>query len=133
MRARVFSKRIEIWQTSSLSDGFGGNTVDDILISRSWAKIETAKSNANNLNDIGLDDMSLNLLITVRYRHDLPYNGINQFIKYRGERYEFSQAPDEMDLNETFVKLIATREKKNEVPKLMPIFGYPYTYSFALS
>ncbi len=114
MRARSFSKRVQIWGLSnSVYDGFAGYTVENELLSNSWAKVETAKSNASNMNDIGLDDMALNLLITVRYRNDLEYNGINQYLVYNGVRYEFSQAPNENNLNRTFVKLIATRQKQN--------------------
>lgn len=46
---------------------------------------------------------------------------------YQGVRYEFSQAPNETDLNYTFVKLIATRQKLEEVSKLTPINPTPET------
>ena len=121
MRARSFNKRVQIWQTSYVSDGFSGTKTFGQIISNSWAKVETAKSNASNMNEIGLDDMALNLLITVRYRNDLEYNGINQYLVYNGVRYEFSQAPNENNLNRTFVKLIAIRQKQEEVAGLEPI------------
>jgi len=113
MRARGLDKKISIWETTTTTDDFGDRIVSNELISNSWAKIETAKTTASELNDIGLDDKSINLLITVRYRNDLEYSGINQFISYNGVNYMFSKAPNEMYLNKTFVKLIATREKIN--------------------
>lgn len=138
MRARSLNKRIEIWETSeAVYNGFGGYDVTPQLISNSWAKIETAKTNASNLNEIGLDDMSLNLLITVRYRKDLEYNGVNQYIVYNGVRYSFSQSPNQVNFNYSFVKLIATRQKQDEVEDLNPINQpvggeFPYNFPFKL-
>ena len=86
MRSRGLNKRIELWNTVPVKDGAGGSTNYDQLISSSWAKVETAKATASKLNEIGLDDLSEKLLITVRFRNDLPYNGTNQFIMYRGFR-----------------------------------------------
>ena len=81
--------------------------------------------------------MSLNLLITVRYRKDLEYNGVNQYIVYNGVRYSFSQSPNQVNFNYSFVKLIATRQKQDEVEDLNPINQpvggeFPYNFPFKL-
>ncbi len=119
MRSRALNKRITIWKKTQIPDGFGGYTQEDELLSVSWAKIETAKTTARDLNNIGIENESINLMITVRYREDLQYTGINQFITYRGVSYAFTLAPNEVNLNNTFVKLVATRLKE-DVPNLSP-------------
>lgn len=121
MRARGLNKKVYIWQTKTISDGFSSETVYNELITSSWAKVETAKSTAGDLNNIGLENNSINLMITVRYRNDIEYSGINQFISYAGVNYMFVQSPNELDLNRTFVKLIATRVKDNNIEELSPI------------
>lgn len=119
MRSRGLNKKINIWKRNQVSDGFGGFTMQDEFITNSWAKIETAKTTARDLNNIGMENMSINLMITVRYREDLQYTGINQFISYKGVSYAFTLAPNEVNLNNTFVKLVATRLKEH-VPNLAP-------------
>jgi len=121
MRARGLNKKVYIWQTKTISDGFSSNIVYNELITSSWAKIETAKSTAGDLNSIGLENNSINLMITVRYRNDIEYHGINQFISYGGVNYMFVQAPNEVNLNRTFVKLITTRVKDENIQELSPI------------
>ena len=36
MRSRGFNKRIDIYETTTVSDGFGGSTVSDTLVTSSW-------------------------------------------------------------------------------------------------
>lgn len=119
MRSRALNKKINVWNRTQTSDGFGGFTMQSVFIANSWAKIETAKTTARDLNNIGIENESINLMITVRYREDLQYTGINQFITYRGVSYAFTLAPNEVNLNNTFVKLVATRLKE-DVPNLSP-------------
>jgi len=38
MIARELSRKIQIYKTSSVEDGFGGYTIDDVLIGSFWAK-----------------------------------------------------------------------------------------------
>lgn len=73
------------------------------------------------MNEIGLDDLSEKLLITVRFRNDLPYNGTNQFIMYRGLKYSFILSPMDVNFSSSFVKIIATRNIVNSVAVLEPI------------
>ena len=86
MRSRKLSKRIEIWQTSNVSDGFGGNTVAETLIASSWAEIITL-NNTNRSTDIGITSATNTIKIKLRKRKDITYNSINQYIKYRGFKY----------------------------------------------
>ena len=121
MNARALNKRVQIYNVIKISDGFSGSTTYDQLISNSWANIETAKTSASKLNEVGLDDMSLKLIITVRFRNDLPYNGVNQFIMYRGEKYSFTASPMDVNFSSSFVQLIATRNVISNSVVLSPI------------
>ena len=113
MRARGLNKKVEIWGNTSISDNFGGYIVEDALVATSWAKIETAKTSASKLNDLGLNDMTFNIIVTMRKRNDLSYDSINQFIKYRDEKYMFIVSPINTDFTDSFITLIATKEKTN--------------------
>ena len=66
MRSRKLSKRVEIWQTSNVSDGFGGNTIAETLITSSWAEVITL-NNTNRSTDIGITSAlyKINLLTLV--------------------------------------------------------------------
>ena len=44
MSARMFDKRIGIYEVSDTPDGYGGNTVIGTFIMNVWAKVTTAKS-----------------------------------------------------------------------------------------
>ena len=121
MRARGFNKKIELWQTVSVQNEFGGSQVLNQKIGNSWAKIETIKATASKLNEVGLNDMSLNLKITVRYRNDIQYTGENQFIICQGTAYYFVMSPNEAFLNRTFVTLIASRSKSDSIKKYAAI------------
>jgi SPP1 family predicted phage head-tail adaptor len=121
MRSRQLNKRIEIYQTVNVSDGFGGNTVYDELITSSWAKIETYDDKKQRQSDIGVADHSQQLKMVIRYRNDIAYNSINQFIMYRGVRYDFTISPNDMDFSNTFISLIAVREVIEDAGTLQPI------------
>jgi len=40
MIARQYDKRIKIYGTTTVSDGFGGNTTSEVLIGSFWAEIK---------------------------------------------------------------------------------------------
>lgn len=115
MRARSLDKKVEIWGNISVSDGFGGYTVQDSLIASSWAKVETAKTSVSDLNDIGLNNMTFNLKITLRKRNDVEYSSINQYLKYRGVSYMYTTSPVEVNFNKSFITLTTTKEKVSTV------------------
>ena len=121
MRARQFNRKIEIWQTTNVADGFGGSsTPTNELITTSWAAIRTHKDTRRD-TDVGVSDYSEKLDITMRYRNDIQYNSVNQFLMYRGVKYTFTMSPMNMDFNEAFITLTASRQKTNSVPIINPI------------
>ena len=120
MRARALNKRIEIWQTTEISDGFGGYKTFDQRITTSWAKVETKKDHKRDA-EVGMNDYSEQLTITMRYRKDIAYNSVNQFLMYRGVKYTFTMSPQDIDFSSTFISLTASRQKTKSVSVLQPI------------
>lgn len=119
MRARFYNKVIEFWQTSNISDGYGGLTTTDIFIAKSWCNVKTASNNSryvSRLTDLGITDPTSAIIINLRYRSDIDYNAINQFIKYRGDKYVIQTTPTNIDFRNTEIELIATRQSTDEVP-----------------
>ena len=111
MRSRQFNKRIEIWQTASVSDGFGGLTVSDALLSSSWAKITSNQpGKASNVSDFGITDGQRVVMFTLRLRNDLDYNVETQYIKYRGKKYSIVTAPTNIDFDDKYIVFAGIEE-----------------------
>ena len=136
--SRQFTKRVEIWQSCTVEDGFGGNTIEDVLIASSWAKVETMGATgrfSNRTTDLGVTETNQGVLFKLRKRNDLNYNSINQFIKYRGVKYIINSFPDNIDFNDAYIEIVATRETLKVVNEAGPIGGvaFPYTFNFILT
>jgi hypothetical protein len=137
-RARKFSKRIEIWQTTKVPDGFGGNKIVEKLITSSWAQIVTfsaTSSHLRNLNAFGVNDTQNAILITFRKRNDITYNSINQFVIYRGLKYIISTNPNNEQFEDSFITFIGVRQATESVSEIAPIGGefFDYTFDFILT
>jgi len=138
MRSRKFRKRVEIWQTLIVADGFGGNTVSDTLLTRTWADISTlgiASKFSSRANSFGLNEHNSGILITMRKRNDLVFNSLNQYIVYNGVKYIISNNPTNSDFNNNIIEIVASRETQRDTNTTPPIGGseYPYTYNFIYS
>ena len=120
MRSRKLSKRIEIWQTSNVSDGFGGNTVAETLIASSWAEIITL-NNTNRSTDIGITSATNTIKVRLRKRNDLTYNGINQYLKYRGFKYIIQNQPFNVGFRDDVVEILAVKEELKTANEIAPI------------
>ncbi len=124
MIARKYNKRVEIWQTETVSDGFGGSTVSDTLITSSWAQIETFGVNSkysNRATNLGITDTINSIRVLLRKRNDITYNSINQFLVYRGEKYIINNTPTNVNFNGVDIEIIAIREQPTQVPEISPI------------
>lgn len=122
MKAREYTKRVEIWQTSIVSDGYGGSTISETLITSSWAKVETPSAKQVTLiTELGITDPANTIIIKLRNRNDITYNAINQFIKYRGAKYVIQNAPVNVNFNDVDIHIIATREQTTSVSTLNQI------------
>jgi len=120
MRSRQLRKKIEVWQTASVSDGFGGNTVSEIFISSQWANISTIQAGrVNNLekvvtgefsqSSLGIIDPSRTILVTVR-KNVVDYDIETMFIKYRGNKYTINFAPINVNFDDAMIIFAATEE-----------------------
>jgi len=87
MRARKYNKRVEIWQTSNVSDGFGGYTNTSSQVGTSWAKIEPMKNDRKS-EEVGVETLLNTIIVTMRKRNDLTINPLNMYLRYRSTNYE---------------------------------------------
>tara|TARA_R110001583_G_scaffold114132_1_gene264582 strand:- start:7639 stop:8004 length:366 start_codon:yes stop_codon:yes gene_type:complete len=120
MRSRKLSKRIEIWQTSNVSDGFGGNTVAETLITSSWAEIVTL-NDTNRSTDIGITSATNTIKVRLRKRNDITYNSINQYLKYRGFKYIIKNQPFNVGFKNDIIEILAVKEEIKTVAEIAPI------------
>ena len=120
MRSRKLSKRIEIWQTSNVSDGFGGNTVDGTLITSSWAEIITL-NDVNRSTDIGITSATNTIKVRLRKRKDLTYNSVNQYLKYRGFKYIIQNQPFNVGFRDDVIEILAVKEELKTANEIAPI------------
>ena len=135
MRSRAFNKRIEIWETVKASDGFGGNTVTNVLVTSSWAKIDTFKSgNKNNTDtDFGTLSTQSGIIITLRKREDLVYNSVTQFVMYRGNKYIISTNPTNIQFKDNLIQFIGVREQIDQNADLSDLAKQALAESLALA
>ena len=136
-RSRNLRKRIEIWETSKVSDGFGGYTIKTIQLTQTWADIRTlpiSNKYGNSPEAVGIFDPGTAIIIKVRKRKDLLFNAINQYIVYNGSQYNIETNPTNPDFNNNYIQFIASKQASKTVNKIAPIGGlhYPYTYNFIL-
>lgn len=112
MISRKLNKRIEIWKLTQVSDGFGGYTVSEALINRSWAHIKTFQAGRfqGNLSDFGIVAGQNAVQFTVRRRNDLTYDLGTMFIKYRNVKYTISTAPTDIDFNDNTITFMGVAE-----------------------
>lgn len=122
MRARKITKRIEVWQTIEIADGFGGEKVYTQQITTTWAEVKTLNNKFNvRLTDFGISETQTAISVKVRLRSDFTYNSINQFIVYRGETYTINTFPTNTNYDNSYIEFIAVKEAVKSVPILTPI------------
>lgn len=110
MSLRAYNKRIEIYETTTIVDGFGGNTVSTNLLAITWANISTFNVGRNgNATDYGLLDVNDSLIIKTRKRNDITYNSQTQFIKYRGDKYIITTSPINVNFEDREVQFIVKK------------------------
>jgi len=116
LKSREYSKRIKFYQTAAVADGYGGSTVSETLVATSWAKIETG--NSRRLTDLGITDPINTIIIKTRYRNDIDYNAVNQYILYRNIKYIVQNAPTNENFMDVDIEIIATRDMTTSVTEL---------------
>lgn len=124
MISRKYDKRIELWQYTKIDDGFGGYTVVDELVRKSWCQIKSVSNNSRysqRMVDLGVTDPSLAIIVRLRQRNDTDYNAINQYLKYRGEKYIIQNTPTNINYEDVDIEIIAVKQATQSVEELIPI------------
>ena len=106
MLSRKYTKAIGIWKTTTVSDGYGGNTVATALVYSVWANVETKKAYRQNEN--GQNDNFVQTVFTIRNRYDIDLSVKDNFIKYNGLTYNIDSILN-LDLNNIDVVIYGTQ------------------------
>lgn len=85
MIARQYSRKIQIYKSTTVADGFGGNTVADVLIGSFWSEVK--QNSAFKDNSIGKADIKNNYSFKIRANSTLTPDIDNLSIVYRGNKY----------------------------------------------
>jgi SPP1 family predicted phage head-tail adaptor len=92
MRARKYNKKIEIWQTTTVIDGYGGGGVQSTKLASVWCEFITLDALIRT-TDIGQTDTNNKLIIKVRKTPTIKYMSRNTFFIYRGIEYIIQGTP----------------------------------------
>ena len=122
MRARKYNKKIEVWQTAPLSDGFGGSTISETLLTSSWCSINTL-DRISRSTDFGITDTNDTIVVQLRKRNDLIYNSKNLYFKYRGYKYLIQSEPINIGFEDREIQITLKRESVKSVDTIEPING----------
>ena len=85
MISRQYTRKIAIYKTTNVSDGYGGNTVTDVLIGSYWAEVKQNSSFKDN--SIGKSDIKNNYSFKIRANDNLTPDIDNLSIVYKGSKY----------------------------------------------
>lgn len=106
MIARKYDRIIEMWITTTVSDGYGGNTVNTELDYTLWANVTTKQSSRTNEN--GQNDNFVQLVFTVRNNPNLNISIKENFIKYNNIIYNIDSVLN-IDLDNIDIEIQATQ------------------------
>lgn len=106
MIARKYDRIIEMWITTTISDGYGGNTVTTALDYTLWANVTTNQSSRTNEN--GQNDNFVQVVFTVRNNPNLNISIKDNFIKYNSVIYNIDSVLN-IDLDNIDIQIQATQ------------------------
>lgn len=111
MAARKYNKKIEVYETTNTAADFGGGSISEtVLLAKIWCQISTFTVGKNyNSTDYGLIDVNDTLIIKTRKRDDITYNSINQYIKYRGEKYIITTDPINVNFEDREIQFLVKK------------------------
>ena len=104
-RARKYNKKIELWQTSTVFDGYSGNATTSALIATVWCEIKTNNSTYRD-TDFGKTETANRLVLTLRKKSNINYNSKTYFFKYRGETYNIVSEPINVNFEDREIQII---------------------------
>jgi SPP1 family predicted phage head-tail adaptor len=85
MVSRQYSRKVSIYKTTTVEDGFGGNTVTDVLIGCYWAEVKQISSFRNT--SIGETVIKNNYSFKIRANAHIAPDVNNLSIVYRNQKY----------------------------------------------
>ena len=106
MIARKYDRIIEMWITTTVSDGFGGNTVTTALDYTLWANVTT--NNASRTNENGQNDNFVQVIFTIRNNPNLNISIKDNFIVYNNVIYNIDSILN-VDLDNIDIEIQATQ------------------------
>jgi head-tail adaptor len=106
MIARKYDRIIEMWTTTTVSDGFGGNTVTTALDYTLWANVTT--NNASRTNENGQNDNFVQVIFTVRNNPNLNISIKDNFIVYNNVIYNIDSVLN-IELDNIDIQIQATQ------------------------
>jgi SPP1 family predicted phage head-tail adaptor len=106
MISRKYDRIIEMWITTTVSDGFGGNTVTTALDYTLWANVTT--NNASRTNENGQNDNFVQVVFTIRNNPNLNISIKDNFIKYNNVIYNIDSVLN-IDLDNIDIQIQATQ------------------------
>ena len=102
MKPRKYDKLIQLWKTTEVEDGFGGNTVNTgVLQSTFWANVQT--KGARNLSDNGNVQNINQIVFTIRNRYDIDLQDC--YVKYQSKIYQIATSTNS-DLNNIEIEIV---------------------------
>ena len=108
MIPRKYTKQVQLWETSTVEDGYGGNIVEDALVTTLWANVTAKRSFRTNEN--GQTDNFVQTIFTIRNRFDLDISIKDNFLKYNGLIYNIDSILN-IDLDNIDVEIQATQRE----------------------
>jgi hypothetical protein len=106
MISRKYDRIIEMWITTTVSDGFGGNTITTALDYTLWANVIT--NNASRTNENGQNDNFVQVVFTVRNNPNLNISIKDNFIVYNSVIYNIDSVLN-IDLDNIDIQIQATQ------------------------
>lgn len=85
MIARQYTRKIKIYKTTTVPDGYGGNTITDVLIGSFWAEVK--QNSAFKDNTLGKSDIKNTYSFKIRANSVLTPDLDNLKIEYRSAFY----------------------------------------------
>jgi len=104
---RELRKQIEVWLITAVVDEYGDGNITSEKLYDMWADLRTLKG--RDITELGLDNKSLNIMVTVRKPDVFDFNAKKHFIKYKSEEYTIKSFPTNTNFDNRFIQFIAVK------------------------
>ena len=106
MTPRKYTKSIEVWKTTTVADGYGGNVVTTELDYSLWANVTANQSSRTNEN--GQNDNFVQAVFTIRNNPNFSISIKDSFIVYNSVTYNIDSILN-IDLDNIDIEIQATQ------------------------